>query len=85
MVRFAKAHHFIRDSKKVKEHLPHLIHHQLMIQPFLVFNQRLVRAVLDDFSFVEYYKFIGLCDGGVAVGDDYGRAAIQEFVEGVLD
>ena len=47
--------------------------------------ERLVGAALDDVSLLDDQDLVGAADGGEAMGDDKGGAALHEEVEAVLD
>ena len=48
-------------------------------------QQFLVRAALDDFAVFDHQNAVGILDGGQAVGNDDGRAPLDDPVDGGLD
>lgn len=48
-------------------------------------DEFVVAADADDAAFVENDDLVGACDGGEAVSDDEGGAALRDFLHGFLD
>src|SRR5258708_40292598 len=57
---------------------------EVMIKTLLV-EELLVGAFFDDFAVVDDEDLVGVADGGEAVGDDEGGAALHEAQQGFLD
>ena len=57
--------------------------HQFPILPAPL-HELLVRSLLDDFSVLHHYDFVGVLHRAEAVGDDDARAVFHQHIEGVL-